>query len=327
LHFEGENTVSSTSTSSNGALNGLRVAERIPRSVALAFLKAEPRENVFLISRILKAGMDNPRDPTHGVFLGVFDDHQSLRGLCFLGNSGTLVLSVDEAGVAELFARTVAERGKRFTLAVGPDDALRLFLKVYGHLAGIKPVLDRRQPFYVVDKRSLAKGVKDIDMEQASLDSIDELTVLACDMVCEDLRLDANEVDRRKYRLRMTERIVDGRAYMCRDEKGRAVFKCDLAVCGPEGALVEGVFTPKDLRGQGVATRAVWTLCKDLLSEDKRDDGKVVREPVPFVALHVDERNKAARRAYEKVGFTHACDFRLVLMPQMEPAKQPITAR
>jgi len=71
----------------------LRIAEKIPRSVALAFLKGEPRENVFLISRILKSGMDNPRDPMHGVFLGVFDEHQSLRGLCFLGNRGTLVIS------------------------------------------------------------------------------------------------------------------------------------------------------------------------------------------------------------------------------------------
>jgi GNAT superfamily N-acetyltransferase len=317
--------VSMTATSS--ALNGLRIAERIPRSVALAFLKAEPRENVFLISRILKAGMDNPRDPTHGVFLGVFDDQQSLRGLCFLGNSGLMVLSVDEVGVAELFARTVAERGKRFTIAVGPDEPLRLFLKVYGQLAGVKPVLDRRQPFYVVDKRSLSRAVKEIDMEVASLDSIDELTLLACDMVCEDFKLGAGEVDRRKYRLRMTERIVDSNAYMCRDEKGRAIFKCETPVRGSEGALIEGVFTPKDLRSQGYATRGIWTLCKDLLSEDKREDGKPGRDAVPFVALHVDEKNKAARRTYEKVGFQHHCDFRLVLMPTMEPAKQPITAR
>ena len=283
----------------------LRIAERIPRSVALAFLKGESRENVFLISRILKAGMDNPRDPTHGVFLGVFDESQSLRGLCFLGNGGTLVVSVDDAHVAELFARAVHERGRRFTLAVGQDDAMRLFIQLFQKLGGAKPVLNRCQPFYVVDSRTLARGVKEIDMEQASLDSIDELTVLACEMVCEDLKLAPTEVDRRKYRLRMTERIVDGRAYMCRDEKGRPIFKCDLAVAGPEGALIEGVFTPKDLRGKGIATRALWTLCKDLLADDK----------VPFVALHVDERNKNARKAYENVGFKHVSDFRLILMP------------
>lgn len=318
---------SSSSSPTTGGPSALRVAERIPRSVALAFLKAEPRENVYLISRILKGGMDNPRDPTHGIFLGVFDEHQSLRGLCFVGNSGNLVLSVDEPGVAEHFARLLAERGRRFTLAVGPDDALRLFLRTWAQLTGLKPDLERRQPFYVLDRKHLAKGLKEIDMEQASLDSIDELTVLACDMVCEDFKLDASEVDRRKTRLRMTERIVDGNAYMCRDEKGRAIFKCETPVRGPEGVLIEGVFTPKDLRGRGIATRAIWTLCKDLLTEDKAEDGKPAREPAPFVALHVDERNKAARAAYEKAGFQHHGDFRLALLPQAEPAKQPVTAR
>jgi predicted GNAT family acetyltransferase len=33
------------------------------------------------------------------------------------------------------------------------------------------------------------------------------------------------------------------------------------------------------------------------------------------VALHVDEKNKAARRAYEKVGFVEIADYRLTLMP------------
>jgi predicted GNAT family acetyltransferase len=283
----------------------LRIADTIPRSVALAFLKGEPRENVFLISRILKSGMDNTRDPAHGIFLGVFDDSQSLRGLCFIGNGGTLVVSVDEPEVADLFAHAMHERAKRFTLAIGQDDAMRRFMSIYKKLGGPKPALDRRQSFYVLDKTSLVKGTREIDMEQASLDSIDELTVLACEMVCEDLKLNRKEVDRKKYRLRMTERIVDGRAFLCRNEDGQAVFKCDLAVVGPEGALLEGVFTPKPVRNNGIASRALWTLCKDLLNNQE----------VPFVALHVDERNKAARAAYEKVGFEHRADFRLVLMP------------
>jgi predicted GNAT family acetyltransferase len=283
----------------------LRIAETIPRSVALAFLKGEPRENVFLISRILKSGMDNTRDPTHGVFLGVFDDSQSLRGLAFLGNAGTLVVSVDEPDVADLFAHAMHDRGKRFTLAIGQDEAMRRFMSIYKKLGCPKPTLDRRQTFYVLEPEGLAKGNSEIDMEQASLDSIDELTVFACEMVCEDLKLNRKEVDRKKYRLRMTERIVDGRAFLCRNEDGQAVFKCDLAVMGPEGTLLEGVLTPKPVRNNGIASRALRTLCKDLFQNQN----------VPFVALHVDERNKPARKAYENVGFQHKADFRLVLMP------------
>ena len=144
-------------------------------------------------------------------------------------------------------------------------------------------------------------------MEQASLDSIDELTQLACAMVVEDLKLDQGAVDRRHYRLRMTEKVMEGRAFLCRNDKGEPIFKCDLNVVGPDGALLEGVYTPKEHRGKGIATRALWTLCKDMLA----------RKKVPFVVLHVDEKNKAARKAYETVGFREVAPYRLTLIPRM----------
>ncbi len=285
----------------------LRVTEKVPQAVALAFLKGEPRENVFLISRIGRGGMDSTRQPSGGTFLGVFDEDQSLRGLAFLGNGGALVISVDEAKVAGMFARPIAERGYRFTILIGENEAGREFLARYKGETGAVPTLSRKQPFYVLTSKGVAKGLKEIDMEQASLDSIDELTELSCAMVTEDLRLKPFQVDRKHYRIRMTEKVMDGRAFLCRNDEGRPVFKCDLAVMGPEGALLEGVYTPKECRKQGLATRALWTLCKDLVN----------REGVPFIALHVDEKNKAARKAYEKVGFEHSSDFRLALMPPL----------
>ncbi len=283
----------------------LRVVETVPKAVALAFLKGEAQENVFLISRIKDAGMENKRNPAHGDFLGVFDEDQSLRGLAFLGNSGTLVISVDEASVARMFVRPIADRGYRFSIFVSEDRAGRDFLQNYKRETGLAATLNRRQPFYVLTPKTLAKGLKDIDMEQASLDSIDELTELSCAMVCEDLKLDVNQVDRKRYRLRMTEKVMDGRAFLCRGEQGEPIFKCDLAVMGEDGGLLEGVFTPKTNRKKSVATRAIWTLSKDLFN----------RKTVPFIALHVDEKNKAARKVYENVGFEHRGDFRLALMP------------
>ena len=284
----------------------LRIAERIPKAVALAFLRGESQENVFLISRISQGGMDNKRIPSHGSFMGVFDGDQSLRGLAFQGNGGTLVISVDEPYIANMFVRPLADKGYRFTIFVSEDQAGRDFLSSYKKETGIAPNLNRRQPFYVLTHKSLVRGIKEIDMEQASLDSIDELTELSCAMVAEDLRLRNESIDRKHYRLRMTEKVMDGRAFLCRDEpNGLPTFKCDLAVMGPEGALLEGVYTTKSHRKQGLATRAIWTLCKDLLT----------RGEIPFIALHVDEKNKAARAAYEAVGFQHKTDFRLALLP------------
>ena len=283
----------------------LRITDNVPQAVALAFLKGDPRENVFLISRIRRSGMDDVRDPAHGTFLGAFDNDQSLRGLCFMGNGGMLVLSVDEPWVAGSFAEPLLERGLAFTLMVAENEASRDFLSEYRRGGGVKPVLDRKQPFYVLDAKGLKKGLKELDVEQASLDSIDELTELACLMVAEDLKLNSARVDRRHYRLRMTEKVMDGRAFISRDNDGRAIFKCDFAVLGIDGGLLEGVYTVKDARKQGVATRAIWSMCRDFLTGSD----------VPFIALHVDDKNKAARAVYEKVGFEHQGDLRLILMP------------
>ena len=295
------------SISATETRHALRVTETVPPAVALAFLKGDPRENVFLISRIQRSGMTDTRDPAHGRFLGAFDRDQSLRGLCFIGNTGTLILSVDEPWVAREFVEPVLEAGYRFTIAISEFDAGREFLTRFKKRSGRKPTLDRKQAFYALDESTLVrKGIKEIDMEQASLDSIDELTELACAMVSEDLKLDSDTIDRRHYRLRMTAKVMAGRPYLCPDTDGPPTFKCDLAVVGSEGALLEGVYTPREYRSKNIATRALWTLCKDLLRGD---------DSAPFVVLHVDDRNKAARKAYENVGFQEIATYRLTLLP------------
>ena len=292
--------------SATKAAGKLRVTEQVPQAVALAFLKCDPRENVFLISRIHQAGMADTRSPAHGRFLGAYDDDQSLRGLCFVGNTGLLVLSVDEAWVASEFVDPLIEAGYTFTLLLSEFEAGRSFLARYKKRTGRKASLDRKQIFYSVDSRSLVKRfAKEIDMEQASLDSIDELTDLACAMVTEDLKLELGDIDRRQYRLRMTEKVMEGRAYLCRDKQSQPLFKCDLTVVGPDGALMEGVFTPPDLRNQGFASRAMWTISREL----------VVRQKIPFIALHVDEKNKAARKVYERVGYQELRTYRLTIFP------------
>lgn len=293
-------------SSATKATGRLKVTEKVPRAVALAFLKSDPRENVFLISRIQRMGTSMSRNPAHGRFLGAYDDDQSLRGLCFLGNTGTMVLSVDEPWVAGEFVDPILDAGHLFTIMVSEFDAGRAFLTKYKKKSGRKPTLDRKQIYYAIESGDLSKRfAKEIDMEQASLDSIDELTNLACAMVTEDLKLEPGQVDRHHYRLRMTEKVMEGRAYMCRSPEGQPLFKCDLSVVGADGGLMEGVYTPPADRGQGIASRAMWTITRELLN----------RQKVPFIALHVDEKNKAARKVYEKVGYREVRPYRLTLFP------------
>lgn len=290
--------------------SGLRVTDRVPRRVALAFLRAEVRDNVYLLSRVNALG-ESPR-AEDGVFLGAFDGDGSLRGFASLSATGTFVMSVDEPSVAAAFAPVLEDRGLRFSICVAEWDAGKAFLDAWRAVGGAEPALNRKQFYRVLTPRTLAKGVDEIDMEQASIDSIDELTDLSIEMVSEDLRIDPGSIDRRRYRMRIAASVAQGRSFVCRDEEGRPIFKCDLAVLGPEGAVLEGVYTPRDLRRRGIATRAVHTLCSDLLGS----------EGVPFVALHFDARNIGARRVYEAVGFEPHMDVRLMVMPPVPLPKR-----
>lgn len=284
----------------------LRIDRRVSPAVALAFLRGSRYENVFLLSRVIAAGTRPSHDPSHGMFLGAFDEDASLRGLAFVGNTGTLALSVDDADVAAAFARPLATDGLRFTIVVSEFAAGRAFLGAYRAAGGPEPQLNRKQLFYVLRAEDVARGIPDLDVEQASIDSIDDLSELSCLMVAEDLKLDRTAIDNRRYRVRIATSVTQGRSFLAREPDGeRVIFKCDLAVTGSEGALLEGVYTVKDQRRKHVATRAVHALCRALLQDDR----------IPFVALHVDARNIGARKVYEAVGFKHVMDFRLMLMP------------
>ena len=66
-----------------------------------------------------------------------------------------------------------------------------------------------------------------------------------------------------------------------------------------------------------VASLVRWA---DSWATDERDQQRDPREidwlrVVPFIALHVDEKNKSARRAYEKVGFEDIGLYRLAMFP------------
>ena len=87
-----------------------------------------------------------------------------------------------------------------------------------------------------------------------------------------------------------------------RFDEGRLVFKAEVACASPGAAQVQGVYVPRDLRGQGLATAgmaAVVQQVRDLVA--------------PTVSLYVNDWNTAARAAYERVGFRQTETFSTVM--------------
>jgi predicted GNAT family acetyltransferase len=75
-----------------------------------------------------------------------------------------------------------------------------------------------------------------------------------------------------------------------------------VACASPYAAQIQGVFVPKDRRGEGLAVSGMAAVVE-----------LVRREIAPTVSLYVNEWNAPARRAYERVGFRETARFSTVM--------------
>lgn len=105
----------------------------------------------------------------------------------------------------------------------------------------------------------------------------------------------------RQYRARVADLIERGLTFI-RLDQGRVVFKADVAASTPNACQVQGVYVDPACRNQGLATAGMAAVV-----EISR------HEIAPIVSLYVNEHNTAARRVYEKVGFTQTAEFGTVL--------------
>ena len=105
------------------------------------------------------------------------------------------------------------------------------------------------------------------------------------------------------FRRHVEHRIENGRTYVWFDDHRRLLFKADISAQSAWGAQISGVYTPHSLRGQGIATAAMTSICDALFERG-----------FPRVTLYVNRTNYAARRVYQKVGFRYHTDYQTVFV-------------
>jgi uncharacterized protein len=82
---------------------------------------------------------------------------------------------------------------------------------------------------------------------------------------------------------------------------GRLCFFCNVGPWCEKTAQLQGIWTPPQLRGRGLATAALAAICERLL------------EASPTLSLYVNDFNASAIALYERVGFEHVADFQTLL--------------
>ena len=103
------------------------------------------------------------------------------------------------------------------------------------------------------------------------------------------------------YRARVAQLVSKGWSF-ARIERGRVVFKAEVAAASPYACQVQGVYVDPARRGEGIAGPGMAAVVAAAL-----------KDIAPVVSLYVNDHNVAARRAYTSVGFRQTEIFSTVM--------------
>ncbi len=258
-----------------------------------AFLSQDVPTNLYLLSVLYRAEHGGDAEDL-GQFYGLFSDDE-LRAVLYFTFGGLLVTYAPDPDHAWKLGNSV--RGHVVArMLVGPREATDA---LWGGLrAPFKPRLYRDHQLYSLQSDQLVDSFQ-ADVRRAQAKDLEPAFESAALMQSEELGIDFREIDLNRFRQRVAGLIAD-EAFFVLESGDRFAFQAAVSTRCPEGAQVEAVYTPEDLRGQGFAYRGLTGMCKTLFAQ------------YPLLTLHVHEENQPAIGLYKNLGFQSYAPFRLI---------------
>ncbi len=260
-------------------------------AAALAYLARSPYEHVFLTYLILFDTAPVTREASHVAF----DDDGRVIGVGYFGRQ--VVLAADDSAI-EAFAG-IGRRHHGERMLVGPRPAVEAY---WQHIAPqhVLPRAVRRRQFVMMLDRSMLRPYEHTVLARRA--RIDEWTSVADNsalMIAQEL-----EYDPRRSSPEFTANVramIDRGLWWVGESLGRLCFYCNIGPWSPQTAQLQGIWTPPELRGKGLATAALSAICDRLLAMS------------PSLSLYVNDFNTPAIALYDRVGFSIVAEFATLL--------------
>lgn len=251
---------------------------------ALAFLAARPVHTVYMASLMRDNGVESALN--RGTFYGCRDSAGDLVGVALVGHATLVETRCDEA--LEAFA-LLARGCTTCYLIRGEQDVIEKFWKYYSTNDAAPPRMVCRELLY--EQRTPTESCAPVtELRQATLAELKGVMAVNAAMAVSESGSNPTERDPVGFRIRTARRIEQGRVWVWRDAEG-IIFKADVLAETPEAVYLEGVYVRAAERGQGLGSRCMAQLSRELL---RRADA---------VCLVVNEKSEAAKRFYQKSGY------------------------
>ena len=276
--------------------HGVRLLGASDLEAFLALAHRDPVANVFAIYRARTTRLE-PRW-LGGEMWGRFRDGE-LVAACHVG--ANLVPIEADADDARAFAERALTRGRSVSTIVGPTEAVREFWYTVATSWGRPRDVRWNQPHLLLDRPPLVEP--DPLVRVTRRDDMDELYPACVAMYTEEVGVSPETGGKSDlYRTRVVQLVSRGWSFARFDDDGRLVFKAEVACSTDDVAQIQGVWVPRERRGEGLAVGGMAAVAQ-----------LVQKSIAPRVSLYVNEWNEPARRAYARVGFRQTTTFSTIM--------------
>jgi hypothetical protein len=260
----------------------------------ITFLDVDPVLNVYLHALVLRDALARPRDEWWAARRA-----GRITALLYLGGwSGAVLPAGDDAeglrALAGLAAGRRASIPPRFQV-IGARDAVAVTRERFpGPDASLR--LEREQLYMTLSPGNLIAFDRLPELRNARREDYAIVYETGAALRAEELLEDPRDVDPVGYARRAEEDCRDGHTWVWRDARG-LLFRASVSALTTEAAQISGVYTPPELRNQGLARRGMAELCTRLM------------ERARCACLFVNTINAPAIALYHRLGFTDAAPW------------------
>ena len=261
-------------------------------AAALEYLARSPYEHVFLTYLLLFDLTPTTRD---SLYVALHDDDR-IAGVGYFGRQTVLAAS-DDATV-EAFAE-IGRRHRGERMIVGPRATTARYWSLIAATHTAPRLVRERQYVMMLDRSMLAPYEHSVVARKARIDEWTTVADSSAQMIAGELAYDP-----RRSSPEFTSNVrtmIERGVWWVGESLGRLCFFCNIGPWSRQTAQLQGIWTPPELRGRGLATAALGAICDRLLGLS------------PTLSLYVNDFNAPAIALYERVGFTTVAEFQTIL--------------
>lgn len=259
---------------------------------ALDFLARDPFLNVFLTYLILF----DLSTLTRSAIRVAYDSHGAVTGVAYFGRQ--IAIAAQDAATIDAFAAESLSHGGE-KMIVGERETVARYWSLVKSRHEPARLIRERQFVMMIDRPSLRPYERKVVARRARIDEWTEVADNSAAMIEGEL-----EYDPLRSSPEFTSNVramIDRDLWWVGEYLGRLCFFCNIGPWSRQTAQLQGIWTPPELRGKGLATSALGAVCDRLLVMS------------PTLSLYVNDFNTKAIALYDRVGFTTVGEFQTIL--------------